>query len=1422
MKITFFQKYKAMRTKLKVQFPWIWMVGLLLIFHEVSLDAQSVYAGRDWSVCPGQQVRLSDLGAQTLNINGDIWWETNGDGTFVPNLMFNNATEYRFGPFDINKGEVVLTLYGRAFNPNGPVYSDQVRVFIARNIYMACHDSITVPLDEECKSLIIPEMLLEGYYPPSNIFQVQLRDSFGTIIPDNILTHEHVDQTIQSKVTNTCNGHYCEGKIGVKDYYAPQMQGKKDTISCILDTSPETIGFPLDTATLDTMYYLGNNKYFLKGWDRCGSAVLSYADSIFKFPCTNPFQALLVRRWTGRDDSGNLVQTRDSIYIQRTRIDDLQFLPNFNGIDLPAFECGGDWPRLDNGYPSPDTTGYPNLFFCSDFDIQYSDTPFDGCGNTISLYREWLLMDWCNNDFIKFGQIIKIVDNTPPDMICHTGSVVVSTGFFKCTSDQHKLIAPEVWDACGQVTMIPKVFIFGNPANQAMITVNNNSYYVSDLPVGTHTVVFTATDECQNSADCSYEITVSDKTPPYAVCDQNTVVSLTVDGNARLFAESIDDGSYDNCGAITMEIAKMSDDCGIASNFQFGDYIDFCCAEAGKKIGVSLRITDQEGLQNTCMVDVTVQDKLPPVIICPPDLQISCDTYYDQGNLGKYFGNVVTDLSQRKNIVIFDDFNNGVVGQDGIALDNCFVSISESSNFQIDNCNVGQISRIFTATDNNGVSKNCQQNIIITDSQPFSGADITWPADTVMTGCFALNSHPDVTGRPVFNDDLCSLVSGSYTDQHFSVVGDACETVIRTWTVIDWCQHDPQSGQGEWTHVQTIKLNNNIPPVFTSDCQDREICVFGQCEGLVELTASATDDCTDAEELNWVWRVDTGDDGSFEQFGLGKFFSRILQQGKYRIEWSVEDKCGNISKCSYRFTVRECKNPTPLCISYITTVIMAPDGMVTIEPETFHINSYDNCTPDNLLKLSWSQDVSYTVDTITCDDMDGLTEKNFEYELWVTDLAGNQDYCTVELIVQDNSDACGFDQGFLVSGAMIQPFSQKPMSDVPVRLECSFAENSRFMKTTPQGGFNFEELERGLDYTIKPQSDQNSCNSGINTLDLIFIQRHILNVEMLTSPYQIIAADVNNSKSISGADILEIRNLILGVSNKFNKSNCWRFVPKTQQFSDVYAPWNFSESIFLPALNSDETKKDFYIIKMGDVNGSASSLFAGDNEVSGRSFKSISTGDHDFSNDNIIRVPLYFDRDEMIMGMQFTAELSGPYRFKGIEPGLISPVFTDYAIHEAGGILTLSWNGSKDMEVKANQVLFYLVIEGDNEYFEHRNLILSDRITQAQLVSQFQLFDLIQSRGANLGYEAGDVLYQNKPNPFDQKTSIFFELSEDMDIELILSNPMGKEVQRFVEFRRKGLNEMVIHAEMFGAPGIYQYSLKTKNGLITKKLIYLR
>src|SRR5690606_18292242 len=109
------------------------------------------------------------------------------------------------------------------------------------------------------------------------------------------------------------------------------------------------------------------------------------------------------------------------------------------------------------------------------------------------------------------------------------------------------------------------------------------------------------------------------------------------------------------------------------------------------------------------------------------------------------------------------------------------------------------------------------------DFDPDDG--VVWPCDADLSDCNA-SIDPNVTGRPVIsNEDNCSLVAVKYDDEIFDVVPNACFKVIRTWTILDWCQYDPSISltDGRWTYQQTILVNDGTPPVLMS-CADLTFC----------------------------------------------------------------------------------------------------------------------------------------------------------------------------------------------------------------------------------------------------------------------------------------------------------------------------------------------------------------------------------------------------------------------------------------------------------------------------------------------------------------------------------------------------------------------------------------------------------------------
>ncbi|MEZ4907310.1 MAG: hypothetical protein R2771_06655 [Saprospiraceae bacterium] len=194
------------------------------------------------------------------------------------------------------------------------------------------------------------------------------------------------------------------------------------------------------------------------------------------------------------------------------------------------------------------------------------------------------------------------------------------------------------------------------------------------------------------------------------------------------------------------------------------------------------------------------------------------------------------------------------------------------------------------------------------------------------------------------NEDACDLVASNYddlvyhfNDDEFDAEG-VCFKVIRRWTVMDWCQkytEGPKKGQYvTWYWDQVIMISETNDPYFTSTCEDTETCTYdSECEsGYIELTMSAADDCTNASNLKWRYKIDYDNDGSFD-IDSKNFSDPIISGetanasgdypvGTHRIVWQVWDQCGNSATCDKEFTIKNCKKPTPICIDHVVVEMM--------------------------------------------------------------------------------------------------------------------------------------------------------------------------------------------------------------------------------------------------------------------------------------------------------------------------------------------------------------------------------------------------------------------------------------------------------------------------------------------------------------------
>ncbi|MEO1409995.1 MAG: hypothetical protein AAFW73_08925 [Bacteroidota bacterium] len=124
--------------------------------------------------------------------------------------------------------------------------------------------------------------------------------------------------------------------------------------------------------------------------------------------------------------------------------------------------------------------------------------------------------------------------------------------------------------------------------------------------------------------------------------------------------------------------------------------------------------------------------------------------------------------------------------------------------------------------------------------------------------------------------------------------------------------------------------------------------------------------------------------------------------------------------------------------------------------------------------------------------------------------------------------------------------------------------------------------------SVEP-SKNNSPRLGLSVSDLVLLQRHLLFLDTLDSPYKIIAADVNASDGVSVTDLLLMQRMLIFLDSEWNNSNSWRFIPSDFAFSNPLRPFddNFPETYDCNGAG-DRNDLDFVALKLGDVNGTAS------------------------------------------------------------------------------------------------------------------------------------------------------------------------------------------------------------------------------------------
>ncbi|MFT6336011.1 MAG: hypothetical protein ACJATI_002766 [Halioglobus sp.] len=501
---------------------------------------------------------------------------------------------------------------------------------------------------------------------------------------------------------------------------------------------------------------------------------------------------------------------------------------------------------------------------------------------------------------------------------------------------------------------------------------------------------------------------------------------------------------------------------------------------------------------------------------------------------------------------------------------------------QVNACNEGIVFRKFyiDADYSNSFTEgelHCFQTITLTYNE--LPLNIQYPSEVVLN---CLGEVPNQS--PTWSSHPCDLVGYTYEDEIFEFEAGACFKIVRTFTVINWCEYEGNTGVGLYTGIQIIKIIDDEAPEI-QNCEDLVFEALENCETTVTLNNIANDagDCPSGL-LQWTLSVDLWADGiedlyygpnepqpfKLDEIQNGEELSITLPENvgiaNHKLVWKVTDGCGNVRSCSSRFEVKDNKPPTPYCLNFLSATLNGEDGGQLIIPvELFDNGAIDNCSSKEEIRISFSENIEDTERIIECGEI------GFQfYRIYYTDAAGNQDFCEVFMFVLDNGSCAG---KFEPEGKIVTR-QGLPIEDVSTYLMDE--DDMISQSSTSEGGlFTFGEQSLMETYFAKAQKDEDPM-LGVDILDFQLMLDGALGKSNLDY-YQKIAADINEDGQFDLIDLKLFRDVLYG-EVELSSEDSWKFIPVSQNTNSIDAVFNSELSIM-----DYHFGFNFYGVKKGDL-----------------------------------------------------------------------------------------------------------------------------------------------------------------------------------------------------------------------------------------------
>jgi hypothetical protein len=623
--------------------------------------------------------------------------------------------------------------------------------------------------------------------------------------------------------------------------------------------------------------------------------------------------------------------------------------------------------------------------------------------------------------------------------------------------------------------------------------------------------------------------------------------------------------------------------------------------------------------------------------------------------------------------------------------------------------------------------------------------------------------------------------------------------------------------------------------VWTSDCTDKTFCTNpGTCnQGAVKLTASAMTDCSFGTFVDYLYKIDLNNDGSYDIQGNNDTVSMNMVKGTHKILWRASDNCGYLTTCSYLFTIKDCQPPNMVCINGLTQALDAPICTETFNASQFILSLSDNCTPTNQIQVTIRKFGDGTGFPSATSVSYGKCDVGTNFvEVWVKDGNGLTNSCQNYVLVQPATSGCicNPDADITMKTCVYTPGHKKlPSYVLNSKFESTSGVTTPISKIRQLTSYDscaaplaYNKIPFGGTYhtTLSAQTTGDALN-GVSTYDLVLISKHILGLQPFQTVYQSVAADVNKNNTVTTADIVEIRKLILGIYDTFPAVRSWRLI------TPVANPTNFATfslsavkdtyNIILPDLQVDTVLEplNFVAIKYGDINFSATP-FAGESAEDRSTPALLTYEDRWLEAGETVDIPVRLGTDASLEGWQLALRVDPAYAIltdiSGLPPenvgisaeGLARMLWFDSAPHDLPSGTALFTAHIKAIEpVRLSELLSLQPASLQPEYYvsggERHGLVLQAAISQANTA----------------------VFTAPKPNPVNSATTFGVQLPAPGVVSLKITDLAGRETYRTTVELEAGNHAIALPAIALPGAGVFAYRLESGGVVETGKLVRL-